>query len=74
MHIIVEKRFLKVCSKLLNDVDEINCSQHNNSDWEDQKCQWDYMALQVLILMGHFQNERAIYLFIIIKDQPLNNF
>ena len=29
MHILVEKRISKLSSKLLNESDEINCTQHN---------------------------------------------
>lgn len=30
MHILTEKRITKLCSKLLNDSDEINHTQHKN--------------------------------------------
>ena len=30
MHILTEKRITKLCSKLLNDSDEIDYTQHNN--------------------------------------------
>lgn len=32
MHILVENRISKLCSKLLNDLDELNFTQHNNGD------------------------------------------
>lgn len=30
MHILVENRISKLCFKLLNDLDELNFTQHNN--------------------------------------------
>ena len=30
MHILVENRIIKLCFKLLNDLDELNFTQHNN--------------------------------------------